>query len=70
MTPSEFSAELTRLGLHKGHAARVLGTTRRTLQRYCDGSRRPPQTLLVLLALLAGSEPLRDERIAECALEN
>jgi hypothetical protein len=49
MTPTDFRAALTRLGLSQVGAARALGITDRSVRRYASGAQ--PVTRLVQLAL-------------------
>jgi len=49
MTPDEYRACLHRLGETQGSAARLLGVTERTSQRYAAGDRAIPPPVVRLL---------------------
>jgi DNA-binding transcriptional regulator YiaG len=50
MTPTEYRAQLARLGLSQTKAAKVLGLGDRTSRSYATGEREPPEPVVRLLA--------------------
>lgn len=54
MTPEAFRAWRKRLGMTQDGAARTLGKTRRTIQRYEDGDLEIPKTVRLAMAAVTG----------------
>jgi len=51
MTPAEFRAAITKLGLSQEEAGRLLGRSGRTGQRWATGKSPIPHTVALLLVL-------------------
>ena len=51
MTPTALRAQLDRLGLTTGAAARLVGVETRTMQRYLAGDREIPEPVVRLLRI-------------------
>lgn len=53
MTPDEFRAELSRLGMTQAGAARFLKVDERTIRRWATGDKEVPEAVALLLPRLS-----------------
>ena len=60
MTPTALRAQLDRLGLTTGAAARLVGVETRTMQRYLAGDREIPEPVIRLLRVAETAPEARE----------
>ena len=65
MTPTSLRAQLARLGLTTGAAARLVGVEPRTMQRYLAGDREIPEPVVRLLRLAETVPEVREALLAK-----